>query len=71
MIEIIKGMAIPEARTRLRYPVKEMKRGDMFWLPSKAYLNARFICANANARLKPKRFEWRKVGKRYGIWRTR
>lgn len=71
MIKIIKGVPIPEAKTRLRYPVKTMKRFDMFWLPPETAKNVRFICANANTRLKPREFEWRKVGKRYGIWRTK
>jgi hypothetical protein len=71
MIKINKGVPLPEAKTRLRYPMKELKPGNMFWLPKEVAKNVRFICANANSRLKPKKFEWRKVGQRYGIWRTK
>lgn len=71
MIRINKGIPIPKAKTRSIYPTGKMKIGDMFWVPEDAGTEPKAICGNANARLAPKRFEWRIVGERTGIWRVR
>lgn len=72
MIEIEKGVPLPNQRTRRKYPLQEMEVGDSIFAPERDANTMRSLVHSATKRIEPKRsFVYREENGGTRIWRTK